>query len=179
MWVSLRSSTGIRVDGLPIKLVNYFCYLGSMVNNDGSYERDIQKRCAKANLAFNSWTKCLWSESAPIANEVKLQVYLSAIRPIMYRVRQEYSKPLQRLLGYSWPLVCHNEELYSEVDMVCRRMTCEKRQHLGRPSEIVMENRPRFFGHVMRRPSGRLVQIVLRMLLDLNWKRLPGRKRKF
>ncbi|KAK6763395.1 hypothetical protein RB195_023918 [Necator americanus] len=42
-----------------------------------------------------------------------------------------------------------------------------------------MENRPRFFGHVMRRPSNRLVQVVLRMLPDPNWKTSIGRKRKF
>ncbi|KAK6727901.1 hypothetical protein RB195_005518 [Necator americanus] len=51
-----------------------------MLKNNGSYERDVQQRCAKATSAFNS-TKCLWS--TPITNEVKLRVYLSAIRPIM------------------------------------------------------------------------------------------------
>ncbi|KAK6762948.1 hypothetical protein RB195_023598 [Necator americanus] len=81
------------------------------------------------------------------------------------------------VLGYFWPLVCHNEELYPEMDMLYRWMTREKRQNLA-PPEVVMENRLRFFGHVTRRPSDRLVQVVLRMLPDPNWKRPPGRKRK-
>ncbi|KAK6742215.1 hypothetical protein RB195_009838 [Necator americanus] len=52
-----------------------------MLKNGGSYERDIQQRCAKATFAFNSSAKYLWS--IPIANDVKLRIYLSASRPIM------------------------------------------------------------------------------------------------
>ncbi|KAK6765048.1 hypothetical protein RB195_025110 [Necator americanus] len=73
-------------------------------------------------------------------------------------------KLFKRLLGYFWALVCYNEELCSEVDMVYRRMAYGKRQ-LVRPSEVVMENRLRFFGHVMRRPSDRLARVVLRILI--------------
>ncbi|KAK6750210.1 hypothetical protein RB195_002293 [Necator americanus] len=81
MWISSRPRTGIRVDGQPIELVDEFCYLGCMLKNNGSCERDVQQRCAKATSAFNSLTKCLWS--TPITNEVKLRVHLSAVRPIM------------------------------------------------------------------------------------------------
>ncbi|KAK6738063.1 hypothetical protein RB195_020270 [Necator americanus] len=81
MWIFSRPSTRIRVDGQPIELVDNFCYLGCMLKNDGSYERDIQQRCAEANSAFNSLTKYL--QLTPFANGVKLRVYLSAIRPIM------------------------------------------------------------------------------------------------
>ncbi|KAK6727328.1 hypothetical protein RB195_005179 [Necator americanus] len=75
MWISSRPRTGIRVDGQPIELVDEFCYLGCTLKNNGSYEGDVQQRCAKATSAFNSLTKCLWS--TPITNEVKLRVYLS------------------------------------------------------------------------------------------------------
>ncbi|KAK6727442.1 hypothetical protein RB195_005249 [Necator americanus] len=47
---------------------------------------------------------------------------------------------LELLLDYFWPLVCHNEELYSEMDMEYRRTTRRKRQHLAPPSQIVMKN---------------------------------------
>ncbi|KAK6742349.1 hypothetical protein RB195_009924 [Necator americanus] len=79
MWISSTSQTGIRVDGQPIELADEFCYLGGTLKNNSSYEKDIQQRCAKAVSAFNSLTKCLWSTT----NEVKLRVYLFAIRPIM------------------------------------------------------------------------------------------------
>ncbi|KAK6731010.1 hypothetical protein RB195_007464 [Necator americanus] len=55
-------------------------------------------------------------------------------------------------------MVCHNEELYSEVDMVYLRMIPGEHQHLGRPPEIVTDHRLRFFSNVMRRSSDHLVR---------------------
>ncbi|KAK6759226.1 hypothetical protein RB195_021071 [Necator americanus] len=115
MWISSRPRTGIRVDRQPIELVDEFCCLGCTLKNNGSYERDVQQRCAKATSAFNSLTKCLWS--IPITNEVKLRVYPSAIRPIMMYGSETWAAPstimerldcterklLRRLLGYFWP----------------------------------------------------------------------------
>ncbi|KAK6749724.1 hypothetical protein RB195_001996 [Necator americanus] len=147
MLISSRPRTGIRVDGQPIELVDEFCYLGCMLKNNGSYERDVQQRCAKATSAFNSLTKCLWS--APITNEVKLLVYLSTIRSIMMYGSETWATPstvmerldcterklLRRLLGYSWPRVWHNEDLYAEIDVVYRRMRRGRYQHLAPPSK--------------------------------------------
>ncbi|KAK6727868.1 hypothetical protein RB195_005503 [Necator americanus] len=191
MWISSRPRTGIRVDGQPIELVDEFCYLGCTLKNNGSYERDVQQRCAKATSAFNSLTKCLWS--TPITNEVKLRVYLSAIRPIMMYGSETWAAPstvmerldcmerklLRRLLGYFWPRVCHNEDLYADIDVVYRRMTRGRHQHLAPPSKAAKVNRLRFFGHILRRPADRLVQRGLRRLPGSSWKKPPGRKRKF
>ncbi|KAK6760463.1 hypothetical protein RB195_021796 [Necator americanus] len=131
-----------------------------------------KQRYAKATSAFNSSTKCLWS--TPISKEVKLLVYLSAIRPIMMYGSETWAAPsavmerldcterkmLERLLGYFWPRECHNEKVYVETDVVCRRMTRGRYQH------------------ILRRPADRLVQRVLRSLSGLSWNRPPGRKRK-
>ncbi|KAK6764872.1 hypothetical protein RB195_024987 [Necator americanus] len=81
MWISSIPQTGIRVDGQPIELVDGLCYLGCTLKNNGSYEIDVQQRCAKTTSAFNSLTKSLWL--TPITNEVKLRVYLSATCPSM------------------------------------------------------------------------------------------------
>ncbi|KAK6765531.1 hypothetical protein RB195_025439 [Necator americanus] len=191
MWTSSKPRTGIRVDGQPTELVDVFCYLGCMLKNNGSYERDVQQRCAKSTSAFNSLTKCLWS--TPVTNEVKLRVYLSAIRPIMMygsgtwaapsRVMEKLDcterKLLRRLIGYFWPRVCHNEDLYVEIDVVYRRMTRGRHQYLAPPSKVAKVNRLRFFGHIVRRPAYRLVQRVLRSSSGSSWKKPPGRKRKF
>ncbi|KAK6744228.1 hypothetical protein RB195_011123 [Necator americanus] len=91
MWISSRPRAGIKVDIQPIELVDELCYPGCTLKKNGSYERDVQQRCAKATSAFNSSTKCLWS--TPITNEVKLRVYLSAIRPIMMYVSETWAAP--------------------------------------------------------------------------------------
>ncbi|KAK6764798.1 hypothetical protein RB195_024934 [Necator americanus] len=165
MWISSRPRTGIRVDGQPMELVDEFCYLGSTLKNKGSFERDVQQRCAKATSAFNSLTKCLWS--TPITNEVKLRVYLSAIRPIMMYGSETWAAPstvmerldctgrklLRRLLGYFWPRVCHNEDLNAEIDVIYRRMTRGRHQHLAPPSKVAKVNSLRFIGHILRRTA--------------------------
>ncbi|KAK6765657.1 hypothetical protein RB195_025522 [Necator americanus] len=191
MWISSTPPQGIRVDGQPIELVDEFCYLGCTLKNNGSYERDVQQRCTKATSAFNSLAKCLWW--TVITNEVKLRVYLSTIRPIMMYGLETWIAPasvmempdcterklLRLLLGYFWPRVYHNEYLYAEVDVVYRRMTRGRYQYFAPPSKVAKVNRLRFLGHILRRPSDRLVQCVLRSLLGLSWKKPPGRKRKF
>ncbi|KAK6749489.1 hypothetical protein RB195_001850 [Necator americanus] len=58
-------------------------------------------------------------------------------------------------------------------------MTRGRYEHLAPPSKVAKVNRLQFFGHVSRRPAGRLVQRALRSLSDSCWKRPLGRKRKF
>ncbi|KAK6756465.1 hypothetical protein RB195_014714 [Necator americanus] len=100
MWISSRPRTGVRVEGQLIELVDEFCYLGCTLKNNGSYKRDVQQRCAKATSAFNSLTKCLWS--TPITNEVKLRVYLSAIRPIMMYGSETWAAPSTVKERFDW-----------------------------------------------------------------------------
>ncbi|KAK6735482.1 hypothetical protein RB195_018599 [Necator americanus] len=61
-------------------------------------------------------------------------------------------KLLRRLLAYLWGGVRHNEDLYAEVDVMYLRMT-QKSQHLTPPSKVATEDRLRFFGHIMWRPT--------------------------
>ncbi|KAK6734658.1 hypothetical protein RB195_018072 [Necator americanus] len=88
-------------------------------------------------------------------------------------------KLLRRLLGCFWLGVCHNEELYAEVNVVYPRMTRGRYQHLAPPSKVATENRLRFFGHIKSGPTDRFVQRVLKSQSDSSWKRPHDRKRKF
>ncbi|KAK6734674.1 hypothetical protein RB195_018079 [Necator americanus] len=174
MWISSRPRTGIRADGQQNSSMSSVTWA--------------------ATSAFNSLTECLWS--TPITNEVKLRVYLSAIRPIMMYGSESWAAPsrvmkrldcterklLRRLLGYFWPRVCHNEDLYAEIDVVYRRMTRGRYQHLAPPSKAAKVKGKvslRFFGHILRRLADRLVQRVLKSSSGSSWKKPPGQKRKF
>ncbi|KAK6764072.1 hypothetical protein RB195_024412 [Necator americanus] len=88
-------------------------------------------------------------------------------------------KLLKRLLGYFWPSLCPSEDLYAEIDVVYRRMTHRRHQHLAPPPKVAKVNRLCFFGHIFRRPADRLVQRVLKSSSGSSWKKPPGRKRKF
>ncbi|KAK6749770.1 hypothetical protein RB195_002025 [Necator americanus] len=148
-----ETSNGNQGGRTADRIVDEFCYLGYMLKNNCSYERDVHQRCAKATSAFNSSTKCLWS--APITNEVELRVYLSAIRPIMMYGLETWAAPstvkerldcterklLRRLLGYSWPRVC----------------PLGRYQHLAPPSKVAKVYRLSSFGHILRRRADRPV----------------------
>ncbi|KAK6739673.1 hypothetical protein RB195_008273 [Necator americanus] len=63
--------------------------------------------------------------------------------------------------------------------MWCMGMTHGRYQHLAPPSKVATENRPHFFGRLLKRSEHRLVQRVLRSLSGSSWEKPSGRKRKF
>ncbi|KAK6729033.1 hypothetical protein RB195_006220 [Necator americanus] len=90
---------------------------------------------------------------------------------VMERLDCTERKLLRRLLGHFWPGVCHNEDVYAEIDVVYRRMTRRRYEHLAQPSKVAEVNRLRFFGHILRRPEDHFVQRVLRNLTGSRWKK--------
>ncbi|KAK6756716.1 hypothetical protein RB195_014881 [Necator americanus] len=117
--------------------------------------------------------------SLPIRNTPHHDVRIGdfgAPSTVMERLDCTERKLPRRLLGYFWPGVCHNEDLYAEIDVVYRQMTGGRHQHLAPPSKVARVNHLRFFGHILRRPT---VQRSLRSLPGSSWKKLPGRKWKF
>ncbi|KAK6749751.1 hypothetical protein RB195_002014 [Necator americanus] len=90
------------------------------------------------------------------------------------KFHQRENKPLRRPVGYFWHRLCHNEDIYAEVDVVYRQMTRGRYQHLAPPSKEATENYLRFLGHALRRPLDRSVQRVLGSLSGSSWKRPPG-----
>lgn len=65
---------------LPI--VDEFCYLGSIVTNDCTDEKDVDTRIAKASGAFGMLRKCLFA-SSDITNKAKGSIFRSLILPIL------------------------------------------------------------------------------------------------
>ncbi|KAK6748094.1 hypothetical protein RB195_000990 [Necator americanus] len=88
---------------------------------------------------------------------------------MMERLDCTERKLLRLLLGYFWPRVCYNEDLYAEIDVVYRWVTRGKHQHLA--PKVAKVNRLRFFGHILRRPADRLVKRVLRSSVGSSWKK--------
>lgn len=191
MFTVTRPAHGVQVNGQEIELVSEFPYLGCLIQNNGAYEKDLAQRCAKATSAFNSLTRCLWSTR--ISNTVKLRVYITAVRPIMMYGSETWAasrtaitkldvterKLLRRLLGHFWPDRIHNKDLYREVDELYNKVTRGRHSRLLVPSEECVQNRLRLLGHILRRPDGRLVKDALLARPPQEWRRPPGRSRKF
>lgn len=189
LWTRTKPNRGITIDGDEIELVEEFCYLGSLIHGKGDLSGDVSQRCKKAAAAFGTLWKCLWSQ--PISDEMKIRVYLTAIRPIFLYSSETWAltttmenkldalerRFLRRILGYFYPNQRHNYELYNDVDRIVRRMSKNKMHKLIRPSQEVAIRRLRWLGHVIRRPHDRLVHLSLRTTAPPDWKRAPGRRR--
>jgi exonuclease III len=189
LWTNIKPDTGVSVDGEKIELVPEFCYLGSVISGNGDLTRDVTQRCRKAESAFGTLWKCLWSQ--PISNEMKLRVYLTAIRPIFLYSSETWAMTtslvskvdalerrfLRRILGYFYPDRKHNYELYEDVNKIMRRLSNGRVNRLNRPSEEIATRRLRWLGHILRRPHDRIVHLSLRLNPPQEWKRAPGRKR--
>ena len=52
----------ITVSGTTVENVNEFCYLGSIIQDDGSCDKDIRARLGKANGVFGRLTK-IWRDN--------------------------------------------------------------------------------------------------------------------
>ena len=62
--------------------MDHFSYIGSIINTDGTDERDVDSRIKKAGIAFGSLRKSLFS-SPNVHSEVNGVVYKMLILPIL------------------------------------------------------------------------------------------------
>ena len=68
----------IFIEGVQLKAVEIFKYLGSIVSNKASHDAEIAARIAKATSAFGRLTKRLWS-NRNIRVDTKISVYKAAV----------------------------------------------------------------------------------------------------
>ena len=68
----------ISVEGEPLKAVETFKYLGSIVSNNNSMDAEIDARLVKANSAYNKLTERLWRKRG-IRTGTKICVYKAAV----------------------------------------------------------------------------------------------------
>jgi len=53
----------LKINGQPAECVDEFCYLGSVVTNTGSCDKEIRTRIGKANSAFKR-LDCIWRQKS-------------------------------------------------------------------------------------------------------------------
>ena len=70
MRFNVTSSNKLKVDGKEIKHVDKFIYLGSVVSNEDSTQKDIKNRLSKARTTFLPQAKT-YLEIKPIQQENK------------------------------------------------------------------------------------------------------------
>ncbi|KAK3544152.1 hypothetical protein QTP86_003162, partial [Hemibagrus guttatus] len=169
--VNGREGSGtVRLQGEEVKKVQEFKYLGSTVQSNGEYEKEVKKR---VQAGWNGWRKvsgvlC----DRKISARIKGKVYRTVVRPAMLygletvslRKRQESELEVAELKMLRFSLGV------TRLDRI-RNKFIRGTAHVGRLGDKVREARLRWFEHVQRRES----EYIGRRMLDME---LPGRRQR-
>ncbi|KAK3570237.1 hypothetical protein QTP86_017142, partial [Hemibagrus guttatus] len=153
MCVNEREGSGtVRLQGEEVKKVQEFKYLGSTVQSNGEYEKEVKKR---VQAGWNGWRKvsgvlC----DRKISARIKGKVYRTVVRPAMLygletvslRKRQESELEVAELKMLRFSLGV------TRLDRI-RNKFIRGTAHVGRLGDKVREARLRWFGHVQRRET--------------------------
>ncbi|KAK3551899.1 hypothetical protein QTP70_031557 [Hemibagrus guttatus] len=146
-----REGSGtVRLQGVEVKKVQEFKYLGSTVQSNGECGKEVKKR---VQAGWNGWRKVsgvLCDQK--ISVRIKGKVYRTVVRPAMLygletvslRKRQESELEVAELKMLRFSLGV------TRLDRI-RNEYIRGTAHVGRLGDKVREARLRWFGHVQRR----------------------------
>ena len=97
MKINTSATTPVTISGDPIKEVDSFVYLGSVVDPQGGTDRDVVARIGKARAAF-IMLKNIWA-SKKIQTRTKLQIFNSNVKSVIanYSYRKRSESPIVQL----------------------------------------------------------------------------------
>lgn len=150
MRVNTANAEPLHLQDKDLEKTETFCYLGSIVTQQGGAESDILNRIQKARQAFANLSK-FWL-SANISKKTKIRVFNSNIKSVLlyacetwlvtekltHSLQTFVNKCLRRIIGIRWPDTISNRQLWE--------LTGQK--------EIKLEIRARkwrWVGHTLRR----------------------------
>ena len=174
MKINTTVSTPVTVGGEPIREVDSFVYLGSIVDKQGGTDRDVTARIGKARGAFvilkNIWT------SKQISMRTKLRIFNSNVKSVLLygcetwrttktmqqKIQTFLNSCLRRIFNIRWPDKIRNEDLWEQAGQ--------------KPvAEQILRRKWGWIGHTLRKP----VSNTTRQALTWNpqGKRKRGRPR--
>ena len=124
MKMNTTVNAPITVGGEPIREVESFVYLGSVVDHQGGTDRDVTARIGKARAAF-VMHKNIWA-SGGISMRTKLRIFYSNVKSVLlygceaWRTTQTMQRKIQtffntclrRIYKIQWQEKIRNEELW-------------------------------------------------------------------
>jgi len=139
-----------NINGQPTQCVDEFCYLGSLLTNTSSCDKEIRTRIGKANSAFKR-LDCIWRQKT-LGLPIKIRLYESIVLAILLHCAE------------TWAITDANRKRLEAFHHNCLRKL------LNLLEATVRKRRLRWFGHVKRMEDSRTAKQAL------NW--FPDEKRK-
>ena len=159
-----------NVNGDELKNVDHFKYLGSVIDRDGTIDRDVDLRVRAAWSSWRTLTGVLYDRKIPL--RLKAKVYEAIIRPALTygsecwamkvtnkrKIATTEMRMLRGILGGSKRDHMRNEDI--------RRIL-----HITPIDEAMRCGRLRWIGHVQRRDADNVTRIVTNLAI-------PGTRRR-
>eukprot|EP00795_Rhopilema_esculentum_P010044 gene10044-biopygen12706 len=154
------------IDGTPIKSLNRFKYLGSIVTNDCSMNTELITCIQALSSAYGRLRERVF-DSHDLTISTKLKVYAQCLAPLLtygsetwtlYRhhinqLRTVQQRHLRKILRIKWSDFVSNEEVLRRADVDDIEIT-------------LIKNRLRWLGHVSRMNDNRPVKALMYGLLE-------------
>jgi len=158
-----------------VETVNEFCYLGSIIQDDSSCDKDIRARLGKSNGVFGRLTN-VWRDNG-LSLHTKIRLYEALVLSTLLYGAETWSMSVsntkkleaahhrwqRKILKTSWK------------DMITNK-TVRERTGQDTLESIVRERRLRWFGHIYRMDSNRIARQVMDWTLS-HFRRKSGRPR--
>jgi hypothetical protein len=174
MKINACAINPVTVGGDPIKEVDSFVYLGSVLDKEGGTDRDVTARIGKARASF-IMLKNIWA-SKELSIKTKLRIFNSNVKSVLlygcetWRTTKTIQRKLQtfvnsclrRIYNIRWPERVRNEELWQRAGM--------------EPVEKQVRRRKwGWIGHTLRKPNTNTTRRALQW--NPQGKRRKGRPR--
>nr|KAG5693183.1 hypothetical protein BaRGS_014073 [Batillaria attramentaria] len=127
MKINTTANTPVTVGGEPIREVESFVYLGSVVDGQGGTDRDVTARIGKARAAM-VMLKNVWA-SKVVSIRTKLRIFNSNVKSVLLygcetwrttktlqqKIQTFLNTCLRRIFNIRWPEKVRNEELWERA----------------------------------------------------------------
>nr|KAG5698059.1 hypothetical protein BaRGS_016707 [Batillaria attramentaria] len=127
MKINTTANTPVTVGGEPIREVESFVYLGSVVDGQGGTDRDVTARIGKARAAM-VMLKNVWA-SKVVSIRTKLRIFNSNVKSVLLygcetwrttktmqqKIQTFLNTCLRRIFNIRWPEKIRNEELWERA----------------------------------------------------------------
>src|SRR3989442_3112437 len=142
------SNPQVNINGVPLKPVSQFCYLGSTLSNDALLDKEISNRISKASSSYGMLSDRVWKQHG-IKTLTKVSVYKAVVlsnllfgcetwtcyRRHIKQLEQFHMRHLRAILKIKWQDKIsnierseeHTSELQSRPHLVCRLLLEKKK----------------------------------------------------
>nr|KAG5692449.1 hypothetical protein BaRGS_010159 [Batillaria attramentaria] len=152
MKINTTANTPVTVGGEPIREVESFVYLGSVVDGQGGTDRDVTARIGKARAAM-VMLKNIWA-SKVVSIRTKLCIFNSNVKSVLLygcetwrttktmqqKIQTFLNTCLRRIFNIRWPEKIRNEELWERAGQ-------------EPATKQILRRKWGWIGHTLRKPA--------------------------